>query len=97
MQISGSIRRTGVKPRRFLANRASRPLIALPDGTALGGPDAHHSGPRSFSPVRPPRTFCAVPKSVSPQRTLTSYFIPLERKSRLGPARSNFHEQGPAI
>jgi hypothetical protein len=92
MKMSGSIRRTGVEPRRFLASRQSRPLFALPDGTVRRGPDAHHSGPGSFFPCGPPKAFCTVPKSVPSPRALPSYFIPLERKSCLGATRSNSHE-----
>jgi len=97
MKMSGSIRRT--EPRlgrsivsRSVASRESPPLFAFQDGTALPGPDAHHSGPGFFFAVGSPKLFCAVSKSVLPQRTSASYFIPLERKSRLGATRSNFHE-----
>jgi hypothetical protein len=102
MKMPGSIRRT--EPRlgrsivsrsivsRSVASRESPPLLAFQDGTALPGPDAHHSGPGLFFAVGSPKLFCAVPKSVLPQRTSTSYFIPLERKSRLGATRSNSHE-----
>ena len=102
MKMSGSIRRT--EPRlgrsivsrsivsRSVPSRESPPLLAFQDGTALPGPDAHHSGSGFFFAVGSPKLFCAVPKSVLLQRTFTSYFIPLERKSRLGATRSNSHE-----
>jgi hypothetical protein len=54
MQMSGSIRRTDEKPGRFTASRQSPPLLALANGTALPGPDAHHSGPGYFLAASPP-------------------------------------------
>ncbi len=102
MKMSGSIRRT--EPRlgrsivsrsivsRSVASRESPPLFASQDGTALPGPDAHHSGPGFFFAVGLPKLFCAVSRSVPLQRTSASYFIPLERKSRWAPTRSNFYE-----
>ena len=97
MKMSGSIRGTKRKLGRRLvlrsvASRESPPLLAFQDGTARPGPDAHHSGPGFFFAVGSPKLFCAVPKPVLPQRTFTSYFIPLERKSCLGATRSNSHE-----
>jgi hypothetical protein len=91
MKMSGSIRRTERKNGRSVASRESPSLFAFEDGTARPGPGAHHSGPGSFL-AGSPKVFCTVPKSVPPQRTFTSYFIPLERKSRLGATRSNSHE-----
>ena len=102
MKMSGLIRRTeprlgrSVVSRSFVSrsvpSRESPPLLAFQDGTALLGPDAHHSGPGFFFAVGSPKLFCALSMSVPPQRTSASYFIPLERKSRLAPTRSNFHE-----
>ena len=107
MRISGSIPRTERKISRSLIGRSvvsrsvSRreftPLFAFPDGTAQPGPDVHLSGPGYFFPVGPPKAFCTIPKSVLRQRTFTSYFTPLEKKSRLGATRSNSHGQGPAL
>lgn len=89
MQMSGSVRRAHEKPCRFAHSRQSPPL-ALANGTALPGPDAHHSGPGYFlQPVR--LRYCPVPKSVSYGMS-TSYLIPQERKSRLGAMRSEFYE-----
>ncbi len=97
MKMSGSIRRT--EPRfgrsvvsRSVASRESPPLPAFQDGTALPGSDAHHSGPGFFFAVGLPKRFCAVPRSVPSQSMSASYFIPMERKSRLGATRSNLHE-----
>ena len=94
MKMSGSIRQTEGKPCRFVARWQSPLLFALPDGTARQGPDAHHSGPGSFSSVDRPKVF-GVPKSVPSQPTSALFFIPQERTSRtsgLGATRSNFHE-----
>jgi hypothetical protein len=97
MKMSGSIRRTEQKLGRSLvlrsvASRESPPLVlAFHDGTALPGPDAHHSGPGFLFTVGSPKLFCTVPKPVPPQCAFISSLIPLERKSRLG-ARSNSHE-----
>jgi hypothetical protein len=90
MKMSGSIRQTKTGVRR-LVSRQSPPRFALPEGTACRVPDAHQSEPGFFFPVEPATAFCPVPKSAPSQRALTSYCIPLERKSRLG-ARSDFHE-----
>jgi hypothetical protein len=84
MKMSGSIRRTEMKIGRSVASRESPPRSAFQDGTASPGPGAHLSGPGSFLAVGLPKVFCTVPKPAPPQRTFTSYFIPLERKSRLG-------------
>ena len=92
MKKSGLIRRTELILGRSVASRESPPRFSFPDGTALPGPDVYHSGPGSFFAIGPPKMFCAVPKSVPRQRTFASYFIPLERKSRLGATRSNSHE-----
>ncbi len=92
MKMSGSIRRTDEQTSRFVASRQSPLLFAPPNGTARPGPDAYGSGPGPFFPLGWPKVFCTVPKLVPSQRRLTSYFIPLERKSRLGATRSNFHE-----
>lgn len=98
MKMSGSIRPTERKTRQSVASQKSPPLCAFPIGTARPGLGVHLSGPGSFFIVGgPPKVICAVPKSVPPQRTFTSYFIPLERKSRLGATRNNSHEQGPAV
>ena len=71
MQMSGLIRRTDEKPGRFAHSRQSPPLASLANGTALPGPDAHHSGPGYFlQPVR--LRYCPVPKSV-PGSMPTSY------------------------
>ena len=86
MKKSGSIRRTELVLGRFAAGRESALLLAFQDGTASLGPDAHHSGPTSFSAIGPPNRFCKVPKSV-PQRAFISYLIPPERKSRSGTTR----------
>lgn len=92
MKMSGSIRRTARTIGRPVANRKPSPLFAFPQGTVSPGPGAHLSGPGSFFIVGPPKVFCTVPKPVPSQRTFTSHFIPLERKSRLGATRSNSHE-----
>jgi len=97
MKMSGSIRRTAWKTGRPVASRNASSLLALSQGTARSGPGAQLSGPGSFFPVGPPKVFCTVPKSVPSQRTFTSYFIRLERKSRLGATRGNSYEQGPAV
>lgn len=97
MKMSGSIRRTEQKLGPSVAKRKSPPLFTFQDGTALPGPGAHLSGPGFFFAVGWPKVFCTVPKPVPLPRSLTSYIIPLERRSSLGAARSNFHEQGPAI
>ena len=89
MQMSGSVRRTHEKPGRFAHSWQSPPL-ALANGTALPGPDAHHSGPGYFLQAVRLR-FCLVPKSI-PDSMPTSYFIPLERKSHSGAMRSEFYE-----
>jgi len=96
MKMSGSIRRTETKIGRSVASRESPPRLAFQEGTASPGPGAHLSGPGFFFAVGLPKVFCTVPKPAPPQRTFTSYFMPLERKPRWG-ARSNFHEQGPAL
>jgi hypothetical protein len=93
MGMSGSIRRTDWKPGRSTASRKTSPLFASPQRTVPPGPGAHLSGPGSlFLIVGTAKVFCKLPKSVPSPRTFTSYFIPLERKSRLGATRSNFHE-----
>jgi hypothetical protein len=92
MKMSGSIRWTERETCRFVASRQSPPLLTFQEGTARPGPDAHHSGPGLFFADGPPKAFCTVPKSVVPRSRATSYLIPLERKSRLGTARSNFYE-----
>jgi len=92
MKISGSIRRTNRTFGRSVASRESPPLFTFQDGTARPGPGAHLSGPGYFLAIGPPKMFCAVPKSVPRRCTFASYFIPVERKSRLGATRSNFHE-----
>ena len=97
MKMPGSIRRTERKLGRSsvdqpVASRESPPLPLFQDGTALPGPDGHHRGPGFFFTVGSPNLFCAVPKSVPPQRTFTAYLIPPERKSRSRTFRSNFHE-----
>jgi hypothetical protein len=96
MKMSGSIRRTEGKIGSSVASRKSPRLFAFQDGTALPGPGAHLSGPGLFFAVGLPKVFCTVPKPVPLPRSFTSYFIPLERRSRWG-ARSNFHEQGPTL
>jgi hypothetical protein len=96
MKMSGSIRRTERKISPSVANRKSPPWFAFQDGTALPGPGAYLSGPGLFFAVGLSKVFCTVPKPIPAQRTFTSYLIPPERTSRLG-ARSNFHEQGPAL
>jgi hypothetical protein len=97
MKMSGSIRRTERKTGRSVASWGSPPRLAFQDGTASLGPGAHLSGPGYSSAFDLPKVFCTVPKPAPPQRTFTSYFMPLERKSRLGAVRSNFHEQGSAV
>jgi hypothetical protein len=97
MKMSGSIRRTEGKIEPSVANRKSPPLFSFQDGTALPGPGAYLSGPGLFFAVGSPKVFFTVPNCVPAQRTFTSYVIPLERKSRLGAARSNFREQGSAL
>ena len=47
MKMSGSIRRTELKRRRFIASWQSPPLFALPDGTVSRAPDAGQSEPGS--------------------------------------------------
>lgn len=90
MQMSGSVRRTDEKPGRFAHRRQSPPLRSLANGTALPGPDAHHSGPGYFLAAGPPEVLSR--SQVRSNRMSTSYFIPLERKSRLGAMRSEFYE-----
>jgi len=91
MKISGSIRQTGHKRRRFVGSRQSPPRLVWPGGTVRPGPDAHQSGPGPFSFGRPPKAFCTVPKP-GPSLAGTSYIIPLERKSRLAAVRRNSNE-----
>jgi hypothetical protein len=88
MRMSGSIRRTEQKIGPSVANRKSPPWFAFQDGTALPGPGAHLSGPGLFFVVGLPKVFCTVPNSVPLPRSFISYFIPLERRSRLGTALS---------
>jgi hypothetical protein len=92
MKMSGSIRQTNPKGRRFVASRQSPPRPAWPDGTVCPGPDPRHSGPGSFFLVGPPIPFCAVPTHVFSQSAGTSYVLPLERKSRMAAARSMSYE-----
>lgn len=72
MKVSGTIRRTGVKPCRLVISRASCPLFAWPDGTAHRVPEAHHSEPGFFFPVAGSRVLCKVPRFI-PSQDL--YFI----------------------
>ena len=98
MKMSGAIRPTERKTGQSVASQKSPHLCALPIGTARPGPEAHLSGPGYFFIAGGlPKVICTVPKPVPPQRTFTSYFIPRDRKSRLGATRSNSHEQGPAV
>ena len=90
MGMSGSIRRTERKTGRSVASRKASPWFAPPQGIVPPSPGAHLSGLGSFFIFGPPKVFCTVPKSVPSRHTF--YFIPLERKSRLGATRSNFHE-----
>jgi hypothetical protein len=93
MKMSGSIRPTERKTRQSVAGQKSPPLCAFPIGTAHPGPGAHLSGPGYFFMLGGlPKVICTVPKYVPPQRTFTSYFIPRDRKSRLGTTRSDPHE-----
>ena len=93
MGMSGSIRRTDRKAGRSTASRKTSPLFAFPQRTVPPGPGAHLFGPGSlFLIVGTAKVFCKLPKSVPSPRTFTSYFIPLERKSRLRATRSNSHE-----
>lgn len=96
MRMSGSIRRTEQKIGAYAVNRKSPPWFAFQDGTALPGSDAHLSGPGLFFAAGVSNVFYMVPKPVLPPRSFTWYFIRLERRPRLE-ARSNFHEQGPAL
>ena|SRR5271170_4052312 len=101
MKMSGSIRRTNPNTGRSVANWKASPLLALPWETARPGLGAQYSGPGAFFIAGPilfeRKVFCTVPKSVLLPHIHTSYFIPLERKSRLRTARSNFDEQGSAL
>jgi hypothetical protein len=92
MKMSGSIRRTERKTSPSVASRKAPPLSAFQDGTARPGPDVHLSGPGYFFPAGPSAVVSTVPKSVAPQLRATSYFIPLERKSRWRSQGGNFHE-----
>ena len=92
MRMTGSIRWTEQKIGPHVVTRKSPPWFAFQDGTVLPGPGAHISGPGSFFAVGLPRVFCTVSNSVPIPRSFVSYFIPLERRSRLG-ARSTFHER----
>lgn len=112
MGVSGSIRQTERKTGRSvaiqkevsrkavirnIAGRQTSSPFAFQERTVPPSPGAYTSGLGSFFVVAPPRMFCTVPKSVPAPHFLTSYLIPMERKSRLGAVRSNFHEQGFAV
>jgi hypothetical protein len=58
MKMSGVIRRTDEKTGGFSAGRQSPLLIALANGTALPGADAHHSAPGNLYAVGPPEVLC---------------------------------------
>ena len=92
MTMSGSIRRTERKTGQPVASRKAPPRFASPRRTTYSGPGVFHFGPGFFLPVNPPKLFSMLPKSVLSQCTLMSYFMPLERKSRLGAMRSHCHE-----
>jgi hypothetical protein len=92
MKMSGSIRQTNPKRRRFVASRQSPPRPAWPDGTVRPGPEPHHAGLGAFFLVGPPSPFCAVPTHIFSRPAGTSYVVPLERKSRLAAARSKSYE-----
>lgn len=102
MGVTGSIRQTERETSRSavslkeVSRKTSSPF-AFQERTVPPSPGAYTSGLGSFFVVAPPRMFCTVPKSVPAPHFLTSYLIPLERKSRLGAVRSNFHEQGFAV
>ena len=91
MKVSGSMRRIKYKFGRAVVSRELPLPFTFKDGTALPGSDAHFSEPGYFFPVAPSMLFCKVLKP-APQRTFTSYLIPLELKSRLGATRSNRYE-----
>lgn len=92
MKMSGSIRHTNPKGRRFVASRQSPPRPAWPDGTVRPGPNPHQSGPGAFFLTGPTIPFCAVPTHVFSQPAGTSYVVPSERKSRMAAARSTSYE-----
>jgi hypothetical protein len=92
MRMSGSIRRKEDKPRRPMVCRQSSRLAALPDGTASPGPYAHHSGPGHLFSADHTEVVHTVLNCAPARRGISSYFIPLEQKSRWGAARRNLHE-----
>jgi hypothetical protein len=90
----GSIRSKARNSGRTVPD-AKNPRIHFPMGTALPGP-ALTSGPGAFLAVWPLQSNPAL-KSVPTLASSLSYLVPLERKSCLGVARRDFHEQGFAI
>jgi len=92
MKMSGGIRQTDRKRRRFVASRQSPPRPAWRDGTVRPGPDPHQSGPGAFVLAGPPIPFCAVPTHIFSQSAVASYVVPLDRKSRMAAARSKSDE-----
>jgi hypothetical protein len=94
VKLSGSVRRVERKNGRSVPSR-SEPLLAFHAGTVCPGP-VRSAGP-GFFVLSAPKTLCTVPGPVPLQGRLSSYFIPLERKSRSGATRREFHEQGSAL
>lgn len=92
MKMSASIRRRENKPRRPVVCRPSPRLAALPGGTTQPGPVAHHSGPGLLFSADHTEVVHTVLNCAAPRRGVSSYFIPLEQKSRWRAARRNFHE-----
>lgn len=92
MRMSGSIRRKERKPRQFVARRQSPRLAALPAGTVPPGPEAHHSGPGHLFSVSQTEVVHTVLNCAASRHGVSSYFVPLEQKSRRAAARRNLHE-----
>ena len=94
VKTAGSIR-CGARNCGRTVPDAKNPRKLSPTGTAVPGP-ALTSGPGDLFAVWPLQLNPAS-KTVPSLASSISYLIPLERKSRLGAARRDFHEQGLAL
>jgi hypothetical protein len=90
----GSIRHAERTPDRSAACERLSSLSAFTRGAARRGPDAYFSGPPCLL-IAPPKSFCVSPKAPRFRQIQHSYFIPLDRKLRVGRGaipEVNFHE-----
>ena len=97
------MRRTGItrcierSTDRSQASRQTPRPCALVSGTSHPGSGEYSPRPGHLFLVAPPMSVCAFPECLPTRPFYASVFMPLERKSRPGATRRQFHEQGVAI